>query len=458
VTSKIEPANCTPLNRSRGISYQELLDTDSKPVPQVLRLESSSTLDVGHTQPEVYFSPEFHRLEMERIWLRVWQFACREEVVPEVGDTEVYSIGNYSAIIVRTASDEIKAFPNACLHRGRVLRDTGGRVTELRCPFHGFAWNLDGTLKFVPSKWDFPQLDEENFNLTELPVGRWAGFVFISFNQDVQPFEEFIGDLPEHFNQWLLEDRYTDVHVAKVLRCNWKVGQEAFMEAFHVTATHPQAVPGSGDENSQYDIFGNFSRAITPTGISSPNLRWKATENEILDILVDRGLEEDRVVEVPPGTTARELTAAATRAGLGTIIGDAPAELLSDAELVDNIYYTLFPNFHPWGSFNRIVYRFRPYGNDPEMSIFDIFLLAPFNGERPQPASVQWLGPDESMLKAPQLGVLARIFDQDTFNLPRVQQGLHNRSLDNRGVLLSSYQESKIQHFYALYQRHLEGS
>ena len=292
----------------------------------MLRSESPAELGLEDKPAEVYYSPEFHRLEMERIWLRVWQFACREEVVPEVGDTEVYTIGSYSALIVRTGPDEIKAFPNACRHRGRLLRDSSGPTTELRCPFHGYAWNLDGTLKFVPSDWDFPHVDKKNFDLHELPVGRWAGFVFISFDREVEPFEDFLGELPAQFEPWPSADRYTEAHVAKIMRCNWKVAQEAFMEGFHLVTTHPQAVVGTGDCNSQYDVFGNFSRAVTPTGTPSPNLSWEPTEQQMLDSMLDRALDERQLAIVPPDTTARSLTGAVVREGLRPVIGDEYAD------------------------------------------------------------------------------------------------------------------------------------
>ena len=69
------------------------------------------------------------------------------------------------------------------------------------------------------------------------------------------------------------EKRYKSAHVAKILRCNWKVAQEAFSEAYHVIATHPQILGGIGDSNTKYDVFGNYSRAISPQGFASPHLQ-----------------------------------------------------------------------------------------------------------------------------------------------------------------------------------------
>ena len=83
-----------------------------------------------------------------------------------------------------------------------------------------------------------------------MKVGTWGGFVFINMDPDCEPLESFLGDLGKHFERWPLEKRYKQAHVAKIIRCNWKVAQEAFMEAFHVVATHPQLLAGIGDANS----------------------------------------------------------------------------------------------------------------------------------------------------------------------------------------------------------------
>ena len=148
----IEPLGPTPSGegqRSAGISYQQLLDSDTRPVPEVLRLESARDLPVVRVPLERYTSQAFHDLEVEKLWKKAWQMACREEELTEVGDTVVYEIAHLSFLVVRSAPNEIKAYYNACLQRGRRLRDESGRVPELRCPFHGWTWNLDGSLKGV---------------------------------------------------------------------------------------------------------------------------------------------------------------------------------------------------------------------------------------------------------------------------------------------------------------------
>jgi len=112
--------------RSSGIAYQTLLDTDTRPVPEVLRMESARELPSVRVPIDRYTSQEFHDLEVERVWKRAWQMACREEEIPEPGDHMVYEIAGMEALIVRGADQSIRAFANTCLHRGRALKDRAG--------------------------------------------------------------------------------------------------------------------------------------------------------------------------------------------------------------------------------------------------------------------------------------------------------------------------------------------
>ncbi len=440
-------------NRSAGISYQELISKDKVAPPAVLTLENPLK-DTPVTSVPVtrYTSRAFYELEMERLWPRVWQMACREEEIPRVGDYLIYEIGRFSIIVVRT-TDGLKAHHNVCRHRGRRLCDFGGHAANFICPFHGFSWNIDGTLRGVTSEWDFPHIDQNNFTLSPVRCESWGGWVFVNMDQNAEPLTKFLGDLPDHFSVWAPEDRYIEAHVAKVMGCNWKVCQEAFMEAFHVIATHPQILTGIGDENSQYDAWGNFSRAITPNATPSPHLRWSPSEQNLFDAVTMRELDKEQTALVPEGTTARAMMAEASRMGLQNILGED--KVVSDAEISDSIYYTLFPNFHPWGGYNRITYRFRPFENRHDKSLMECYYMSPFASERPDPAPIHHLAEDEPWTNAPELGLLAKVFTQDTFNLPKVQAGLAAAQYDE--IMLANYQETKIRHFHHLLSKWVNG-
>jgi phenylpropionate dioxygenase-like ring-hydroxylating dioxygenase large terminal subunit len=437
MSAKPETAN------SKGVSYQDLIASDAVPPPRTLTLANRFESPLVSVPVSRYTTKAFHDLEMEKLWPKVWQMACREEEIPNVGDYSVYEIGSYSIIVVRT-KDGIKAHHNVCRHRGRKLCEGDGHAASFICPFHGFSWHTDGSLRGVTSDWDFPHIDQNNFDLTPVQCDSWAGWVFVNMDMEAGPLQEFLGDLPAHFECWEPQDRYIEAHVAKVMPCNWKLAQEAFMEAFHVITTHPQILAGIGDENTQYDAWGNLSRAITPNGTPSPHLRYAPDEQELLDAVMMKDLDAPSAIEVPPGATARSVLAAVARQNLAGVVGDNAS--LSDACLNDSIYYTLFPNFHPWGGYSRIVYRFRPYKNHHDKSVMECYFLSPFAGERPAPAPVHWLGEEDDWTAAPELGRLAKVFQQDTFNLPKVQQGLEAAQYDE--VVLANYQETKLRHFH----------
>ena len=230
------------LARSPGISYQELLDTDTHPVPSVLRLESTRDGGSADISKDRYTSRAWHELEVEHLWKRVWQFACREEEIPRPGDYQLYEIAGLSFIVIRTNDGSIKAYPNACLHRGRQLKDYSGHCSEIRCSFHAFTWTIDGALAHVPARWDFPHIDTEAFHLPELQVGTWAGFVFINPDPNAEPLMDFIGGLDDHFAIWKLENSFIEPRADRVEPANME-SDGVFRRACHCAGLHPLGPP-----------------------------------------------------------------------------------------------------------------------------------------------------------------------------------------------------------------------
>ncbi|MDH4110963.1 MAG: Rieske (2Fe-2S) protein, partial [Gammaproteobacteria bacterium] len=152
-------------------SYQDYLAQDSREVPRSLLERSWRDLGNAPLDASRYTSQAFFDLEVERMWPRVWQMACREEELPEAGDTIVYDIVGRSLLITRQADGSIRAFHNSCTHRGRKLLLGDERVEHFRCPFHGFSWQLDGSVRSIPCRWDFVHVGDGDFRLPEVRVG-----------------------------------------------------------------------------------------------------------------------------------------------------------------------------------------------------------------------------------------------------------------------------------------------
>ncbi len=292
-----------------GPYAQEIFANDRNPAPEVMRLESPAlNLGLDDISIDRYISKAWHDREVEKVWRKTWQLACRVEEIPDVGDHVLYEIVHDSLIVVRTSPTEIKAYINACLHRGTQLRKKAGSVKQFRCPFHGWTWNLDGKLTELPAAWDFPQVDRAKSCLPEAKVGVWAGFVFVNFDPDCESLESHLGILPEHFKAFALEDRYKAVHVAKVMPCNWKLALEAFNETYHVHFVHPQVLSYNDDENTQYDVWPgvkHVSRMISVQGIVSPSLANIKPEMTIEHFRRDAPFFAGKPIETSEGTSAR---------------------------------------------------------------------------------------------------------------------------------------------------------
>ncbi len=452
---------CAPA-RCEGQTVQQILDRDSKPVPEVLR--ETATDDLGSDDLPVgrYTSKAFHDLEMSRMWNRVWQMACREEDIPQPGDFIVYEIGDHSVLLVRARDKTVRAYHNVCLHRGRLLKTGQGHAQAIRCPFHGFTWKLDGSIQDIPCRWDFSHKGDAEMHLPEVKTGLWGGFVFINLDSEAGPLADYLDVVPEHFERWDLENRYKSAHVGKIVQANWKVCAEAFMESYHVIATHPQILPSTADANTQYDVYPDkphFNRMITAMGIASPHLGGENYPDEkILESMMTEYAGQSGskfTFKLPPGQTTRSYMAQMLR---GMIGGGSGWDLkqAADSEMLDAIQYFVFPNFFPWGGFfNNIVYRFRPNGQDPNSCLMEVMLLAPVRkgGDRPAPAKYRLLGTDEHWVSAKELGVLGPVFDQDMSNIPFVQKGL--RATHKPGVTLGNYQESRIRHLHRTLDQYL---
>lgn len=138
----------------------------------------------GLVPKERYTSPSFAELEMDRLWSRVWQVACREEELAEPGDYIEYMVGDQSVLVVRTGSGNVQAFFNTCLHRGTRLASGCGTFAEgrIRCPYHAWCYGLDGRLADVPDREEFPPIPAD-LQLGEVRAEVWGGFVFVCLDR-----------------------------------------------------------------------------------------------------------------------------------------------------------------------------------------------------------------------------------------------------------------------------------
>lgn len=431
--------------RCPGPSVQDQLALDQDSVDAPLREHAYQFLGDEDISLDIYTSEAVYRQEVTEVWGKTWQWACREEHVPNPGDYHVYDVADFSAFVVRGEDGKLRAFANSCPHRSMQFFDSGDSGSGkqfVRCPFHGMSWHLDGRLREIPCRWDFPHIKDEAFGLFELPCDTWNGFVFINMDPDAVPLHDYLEVLPEHFANWDLQDRYIALHTEKVLPGNWKMCMEAFMEAFHVLATHPEGLRFSAWANTQYDNFSpHVSRFVQTLSGGNPQFEKEFTQEDIYRSL---GYKD----ALKEGITARSQHAEHLRQSLSAETG-ADLSGVSTSIMLDSIEYHVFPNmcFFPGVSI-PLIYRFRPLGVD--QCIHDILFLQPIpaSGERPAPAPVEHLEIDEPYVSLDSFkeNRLSMVLDQDTDNFKRQWAGM--KASRKGAQTLANYQESRIRHFH----------
>ena len=442
-----------------GPSYQEVLEADGD-AAAILRIEAAVPQGTEDISLVRYTSQDFFDLEMRKMWRKVWQFACRDEHLPEPGDYYVYDIGRHSILLVRTEDGRIKGYHNSCLHRGTKLKpsNSSGWSASLQCPYHGWTWSLEGTLSDVPCAWEFPHLDYQANRLPEVQVDVWNSLVFINMDKDAAPLAEYLQVLPDHCKAWDFNGWYTSVHARKELACNWKAAQEAFIEGYHGPMVHPQ-LSGSA-AMQQHDIFSDHvSRDIVALGVRSQRGDKMLSEQQVLDgmLMGDRSLVDGDRPKVPEGSTARAVMAAQMRQTFATQFG-LDLSGMSTSEVLDSIKYTLFPNLFIFTGISlRILYVYRPLGTDPNRCLFDIIFMRPAPKDQPcpDPAPVTFVGEAESYRDVPGMDAgFGLLFDQDTQIMRWQKEG--NHASEKGAITYSRYIESRLRHNHAVLDKYLE--
>lgn len=410
-----------------------------------------------------YISREFAELESDRLWPRVWQIACREEDIPNVGDYYTYDIVDESIVVIRVKPDEIKAFHNACPHRGRQLTEGRGHAARFQCRFHGWQFDLEGRCVQVVDEEDWGgKLCSEDTSLTPVKVGQWAGWIYINMDPNCESLDEALAPAKAVLDPLDLGGlRYHWVK-ATVVPCNWKAALGAFNEGYHLQQSHRQMLRYFDDittshAHGRHGMFEYWDAA--PPGFPSRRVGGPKSDDirpGLLDHIQDMNktlnaahpvmMEEaaQRMMkEVPEGTPVMEVlgklmqftneSAEAKGIKVPPVTPEQMQKVGAD--------WHMFPNHILIASpLACLSYRARPNGRDPDSAIFEVFSLLryPPNGE--PKAKPEWSDDhsDESFW--------GKILMQDFANFAAVQRGMKSRGF--RGCRPNPKQEVPVSNFH----------
>jgi phenylpropionate dioxygenase-like ring-hydroxylating dioxygenase large terminal subunit len=402
---------------------------------------------------ERYTSPDYARREWERMWQRVWLLAGRESDIPKPGDYLTFEIGTESVLVIRQRDGSIRARHNVCMHRGNRLREPGiGHAELFSCLFHGWQYEIDGGLRQALDPQSFPQgLPRERLDLAPVLCDTWGGFVWINLDPAAASLREYLGIIPEHLDAYHFEEWAILNDVTVEVDANWKACVDAFNEAYHVAATHPQTLGYTDDVNVPIDCYERHTRMLFREAVASPRHKdWGKVNREILELFLRPAGVDIARFEGGADDARAAMALAIRKQGpqLGCDFGD-----LDDSQLVDDFHYTIFPNI-TLNIHSRFtwVFRHRPHPDDPNKMFFDFFNLVRAPSHRiPRPQHEHHRLVDGYSFASVPGG---EVFDQDMYNLPRIQAGM--RSARYAGLHLSD-QELRIRHFHHTLESYLSG-
>jgi phenylpropionate dioxygenase-like ring-hydroxylating dioxygenase large terminal subunit len=425
--------------------------------------DAAPQADLRLVPTERYTSAAFARREADALWRHVWQMVCREEDVANPGDCWTHVIVDQPIVVVRTESGGLRAFHNVCRHRGNVIKRDRNPATELRCSYHGWCWSLDGECTDVTDAEEFGWPDPQVLRLPELRLATWAGFVFVNPDHDAPPFEDWIAPVRAAAAPYRMEDMRWQAVISTTVPCNWKVGVEAFIESYHITATHPQGSCATDDTSAVYSELGEHGLMVVSMGQPSGRLAI-ADETPIIGEMVDgviplqkllphqlerlRRIGDGREV-LPAGMKLRDvlIELSRERAELG---GWADPAFTGD-DWYDQHEFHVFPNLVlgiiPGELFG---FRFLPDGLNPDSCTFEMLSLRfPSADDRPfRRMEIPYSNDPETRRQT-----WGAILHQDFANLESVQRGLHSESLHN--IRLARRQESLIAHLHDVIDEYL---
>jgi len=416
-----------------------------------------------------YTSEAWAALERERLWSRTWQIACTEDCLPDPGDHWLYEIGDVSIVVVRGDDARIRAFLNACPHRGNALvRGHGRGLDQIRCAYHHWCFGLDGRLQAVSPQGEAAVGGKTpprpsgagGVGLVEVGVGVWGGFVFVNPDPDpeAEPLEDWLEGLPEEL-AWVGMARFgCDRFMTIELDCNWKVALDAFIETYHLHAVHPQMLAIADDVHTPITLYDKHTKFVQPYGVPSPRRGGDVDDQELwesfaanlghrMGIPFAEQAAPGPAPPVPDGETMRDVLVRRIRAHLSTL--GSLYDDLDDHHVIDDFHYHVFPNavFNVFAGWYGLI-RTRP-GPTPDTCFLDMWNF----DLRPEGAADAHPRPDEAVLPREEWPALGPVLMQDLELLGQVQKGLRQPGL--REVRLTPA-ESRIGRMHTILDRFLD--
>lgn len=220
------------------------------------QLPSKVDWEQGQISAEIFIDDEVYRLELERLFSRAWLFLAHDSMIPNPGDFLNTYMGGDPVIVARQRDGSVKAYLNACRHRGmKVCRAEDGNAKNFMCTYHGWTYDLAGNLINVPNEDDayYSELDKGRFGLVRVAqIDSYKGLIFATFDADAPPLLDYLGDSTFYIDSWV-DHVPGGIEVLPgvikwTIHGNWKIAAEQFAgDGYHVNITHMSSLAQISD-------------------------------------------------------------------------------------------------------------------------------------------------------------------------------------------------------------------
>ena len=443
--------------RARGVPAAQTIAPPflpRKPIPQI---------GFQRIDGERFFSREFMDREWEHIWTRTWHVGVHVTELPDPGSFRVHELGRESLLFVRGEDGRIRGFFNVCQHRGNILCQTDqGDVSRFQCPFHGWEWNLDGSLKAVSHPQLFPQfaggVPEDELALAPLSVELWGGWVWFNMDPHAVPLKQYLGEAGRHLESYELEKFQLMDYKSFEWKGNWKHAHDAFNESYHFEALHPEFMNLTEGYDIPIELVGIHSRMLNFNRTVSELLPDGDTFTPVRKEMLGLGTDLPDGYEGTPRDAHLAVVEAKRAVQDETYL---PYRKMNDEQLVHQYHYTFFPGTtFTQSAESCIVFRYRPHPDDPNYCYYDFLITAHNPPGTPDPLVEHRLYRHDELqdyadaFQGTFHPMLANVLKQDGSNMPTMQQGVRSRGF--KGMILSE-QEVRIRHFHQTIDRFLLG-
>jgi choline monooxygenase len=202
---------------------------------------ASAPLAEAYTIPAPWYTDaRIAELERKNVFSRTWQAVGRTDQVEKPGEFHTASVAGEPVVVVRGSDNRLRAFFNVCRHHAMiVMNEPSGQAQQLRCPYHGWTYNLEGELLGMTEFEGVCDFDRSKNGLVPIRVETWESFIFVNLDPQAAPLEHFLGALVERARPLGFANLKFFERRSYTLECNWKVYVDNYLDGgYHVPHMH----------------------------------------------------------------------------------------------------------------------------------------------------------------------------------------------------------------------------